>query len=455
MSQETLPRPPARLKRRSVRGPTLKAGTVELRTVTPVMGGAPETRKVDQVDFIRAPTIRGHLRFWWRALYAARWQDEKKLLEHERELWGGMGTDGGEPVRSQVELRVIKVGGPAKPDPSGIPKTEAYALWPADRSKAERWPPGLRFRLEWSAPERMNGRDAAQEVEAALRAWILFGGYGSRTRRGCGSLTIDGQATVNGQAQDWLPETPTSASLEKLFSHAGLRLESASSPARPTPSLHGAGLHLEMESESNAEAAWHKALGWLRDFRQGEAPPDEKQPEWFARAAGGTRDRPGRSRWPEPDKIRRLLKRSPKEHAPRYNEQPAWPRAGFGLPIQLKFQQQSRDERPYTPSEPGDDKGFMLLWSEGSTKHDRLASPLIVKPLPLTDGRFAPMALWLSRQLPEKAEVFLMDQQRKSRVRDSEAPFTRLHGDKEKALYEPLNNQKDLRSAFFHWLRSP
>jgi CRISPR-associated protein Cmr1 len=96
----------------------------------------------------------------------------------------------------------------------------------------------------------------------------------------------------------------------------------------------------------------------------------------------------------------------------------------------------------------------MLLWSEGgSTEHDRLASPLIVKALPLTEGRFAPMALWLSSQLPEEAQVFLKDQRSGSRVPDSEAPFTRLLGKGDTALYEPLN-QEDLRSAFFHWLRS-
>jgi CRISPR-associated protein Cmr1 len=34
------------------------------------LGGSPQTRTIDAVDIIRAATIRGHLRLWWRALYA-------------------------------------------------------------------------------------------------------------------------------------------------------------------------------------------------------------------------------------------------------------------------------------------------------------------------------------------------------------------------------------------------
>jgi hypothetical protein len=43
---------------------------VQLKTVTPILGGGYRTRKLDDMDVIRVPTIRGHLRFWWRALYA-------------------------------------------------------------------------------------------------------------------------------------------------------------------------------------------------------------------------------------------------------------------------------------------------------------------------------------------------------------------------------------------------
>ena len=50
---------------------------------------------------------------------------------------------------------------------------------------------------------------APLEAEAAvtnvLRAWILFGGYGGRTRRGLGSLTVESDLSV------WLPDTEVKA----------------------------------------------------------------------------------------------------------------------------------------------------------------------------------------------------------------------------------------------------
>src|SRR4051812_39768069 len=64
MSPGPLPDPPA-LSRRRLGGPALEELKLQLETITPVLGGAPTPRQLDTVDFIRAPTVRGHLRFWW------------------------------------------------------------------------------------------------------------------------------------------------------------------------------------------------------------------------------------------------------------------------------------------------------------------------------------------------------------------------------------------------------
>jgi hypothetical protein len=42
--------------------------SLRVEIVTPILGGATHARAVDEVDIIRAATVRGHLRFWWRAL---------------------------------------------------------------------------------------------------------------------------------------------------------------------------------------------------------------------------------------------------------------------------------------------------------------------------------------------------------------------------------------------------
>lgn len=63
---------PARMpepRRRSSRGgPDLCTISVDVEVVTAILGGGSQTRALDDVDVIRAATVRGHLRFWWRAL---------------------------------------------------------------------------------------------------------------------------------------------------------------------------------------------------------------------------------------------------------------------------------------------------------------------------------------------------------------------------------------------------
>lgn len=66
------------------------------------------------------------------------------------------------------------------------------------------------------------------------------------------------------------------------------------------------------------------AVFWLRQFRQAEK---------YARDPGTAPTRPGRSRWPEPDKLRRIFRTHSAAHRPRYHDTLIWPRAQFGLPI--------------------------------------------------------------------------------------------------------------------------
>jgi CRISPR-associated protein Cmr1 len=47
--------------------------TLELKIIIPVFGGDFEARELHPVNLIRAGSIRGHLRFWWRATAGARY----------------------------------------------------------------------------------------------------------------------------------------------------------------------------------------------------------------------------------------------------------------------------------------------------------------------------------------------------------------------------------------------
>lgn len=424
---DDLPEPRDRAARA---GPLLKRFEVDVEVVTPILGGSVRPRTVDEIEVIRPATIRGHLRFWWRALYGQNYPTADDLFEAESALWGRAATDAG--GRSAVEIRVALLQRSSKDERDvKLGDTGAYALWPARETKergvvkdpaAPRWLPGLRFRLSCAVPA-----DQERAVRDTIRAWLLFGGYGSRTRRGVGSLTACSDTS------QWLPNAASRAEFARLF---GRDPFAGSAVTREMPLLAGASL-LAGAPTANAVAAWTTALGWLQEFRQGTTGPQgdrarEPDPQGAKRASI--------SNWPEADKVRHLAGKT-QGHKPRHNATPAWPRAGFGLPIIGRFQKQGRNERRL--DEPD---GFELRWRSGGVEHDRLASPLILKPLALANGQFVPIALWLTRAMPEGATVFVRN------LRGSDAPFDRLVAPGDKPLFKPLAGKTTIRDAFLDWL---
>jgi CRISPR-associated protein Cmr1 len=370
-----------------------------------------------------------------------------ELYAKESERWGRAADEHG--GRSAVEL-CIHVEYTGQVDDTDIQLYDsqkaratvgAYALWPARKDKnqatAPRRRPGTRFRLTLRVPARYEA-----EIRAALRAWLLFGGYGSRTRRGLGSLKLI-------EAADrWLPkeETLTREAFRHLF---GWDIFAAPGKS-PTdvPWLAGATLHIG-KAVPEAEKAWTTALDWLKLFRQGTNGPEGQR----AREPGTGKTQPNRpsiSDWPEADKVRHLTGKT-QSHRPRHNRTPVWPRAGFGLPIIGQFQKQGRNGKHY--DEPD---GFELRWrrqqgdnqqQDETEEYDRLASPLIVKALPLANSQFVPCALWLNRAYPP-GEVFLRS------VENSAAPFDQLVAPGDTPQFSVLDGKQSLREAFFDWLRA-
>lgn len=385
-------------------GQALERETVRLRVVTPVLGGAAVLRQVDDVDFIRVPTIRGHLRFWWRALYGREYSSLKELKHAERKLFGAAGER--ESTRSPVRIvvRVENRGDIDRNDVKAFGKDKtpgAYVLWPARSEKKSGLPPaprrlpGTEFTLTIEAPqERM------PEVRNALRAWILFGGYGSRTRRGLGSLTV-----VGDNADRWLPKEPTREAINALFE--GIDDIFAKAEKRDFPQLGGATLlvcELEEDIREDAEACWLEAIGWLEEFRQGVDSGARESDHGKTQS-----NRPSITNWPEADSVRQLHNGPLYPHKPRYREL-AYPRAGLGLPIVGRFQPKGR-KRGERYKEPGQ---FEIVWKGTDGVHQRLASPLILKALPLTGNRFTACALWLYRKFPENGEVGLLFEDRRT-----------------------------------------
>lgn len=439
MARSDLPSPPAEGSLGELRRPgrsrhrPLERLSIELVSTTPIFGGGVVAGQPDERVPIRVPSIRGHLRFWWRALQVPGMPADE-MRDRERELFGGAAGDEG--AASHVIVTVSGVQ-PTGPDPSkpSLETADGYALFPARGEKGQpakpRWKPGVKFTLTVAAP-----RSDVAAIRQVLLAWILFGGYGGRTRRGLGSLGCASESARH----EWLPAAATAQAIAERLGGDIFGNPNAV-PATATARLAGATL-LAGPSGASASSAWTASLGLLRMFRQGEGLARDQ----------GQAGHPGRSRWPESDKVRRLVGRQT-AHEPRHTAIPAWPRAAFGLPIVSRFQQNDANRRPYAVSEP---TSFDILWQDANGKpRDRLASPLILKPLALATGQFAPIALWLDRAFPDGMVVAkISDRDGRGRIDPSAtaAPFDRILADGDEPLFQPLIGHASVRDAFLAWI---
>jgi CRISPR-associated protein Cmr1 len=366
------PEPPA------VRSSGRATKEYHISLVTPIFGGGVEAGEPDETLPIRGTSIRGQLQFWWRATCGAGFSTHKDLFARHAEIWGT--TDKASPV--EIDIRDVAANAP-KPCAEYTSRNDgrlqlrwnslfdspnrelAYALFPfqgqltKDRRRVEIRPAGFietaSFRLRLRYPAALR-----QDVERAVWAWANFGGLGARTRRGCGALLCDALAPKD--IDD----------LRRWFRTGSVNSEGGARdwPTMPSSVLIGSPPEAPLD-------AWKRAVGLLQEFRQGEG---------IARNPGAQKNRPGRSRYPEPETIRRVTGRRPPQH-PRLAHIPddAFPRAEFGLPIVFHFRGQG---------EPPD----TVLYPSRSPNGDaceRMASPLILKPLALANGRAIPLIVQL------------------------------------------------------------
>jgi len=292
----------------------------QCKLVTPMYSGGVKSGEIDERMPIRASSIRGHLRFWWRIAFGGD-KSPEVLFKEESELWGGINKSG--PKKSKVYIRVksknITRSNTVRSD-NRDEKGVQYAFGCAGIENGTLWvKPEFEFTLFIRCKQSY-----LDQVNTALRLWGSFGGIGGRTRRGFGAIEI----VENNQ-----PLTPFSKEeFEKL----------------------GGKLVLNNLKQSSEEA-WSNAVSKLYEFRQA---PD------IAR-----RDKPGPapsiSFWPEPDQLRWLTNKTD-GHTPVHDPTYVFPRAAFGMPITFQFKNGGSKE-PKTTN----------LLPEGK---QRMASPLILRP---------------------------------------------------------------------------
>jgi len=311
-----------------------------------MFGGGVSPGQTDETMLMRPSSVRGHLRFWWRATKGSECSSVDDLRTREAKAWGCA------EKRSEVEVSVTGTTEGTRFSPSdGDLK---YALFPftGDRhGKPERTGmAGVTFTLGVRCTDEFH-----EEVEKALRAWVNFGGIGARTRRGCGALYCKDLAL------------PNADELRQAFAW------NASSPGWPVP-----GDVTVSKKRETPMAAWERLVKLMWEFRQGEYGRN-----WSGKA-------PHRSKWPEANTLRRITGKYNPGHspyAPGATQSDAFPRAELGLPIQFKFTKDGGDE---------ENNCELLPVSNAGQELTRMASPLILRPFVVAPDKAYAMVVRLN-----------------------------------------------------------
>lgn len=250
--------------------------TAEYKITTPMfLGGAFPTEGIDAQQF-RNASLKGALRFWWRALnwgrvLKANHGDEaaalKALHQREGELFG-RASDGKDSVQSRVQLsselrdaRTLAAGDRSlKPLTYllgiGLQKTPRPALAEGTLTVV------ARFKTSSTAQD-------ITEVHQALTALGLFGGLGSRARKGLGSLSIQ-RVYGNGQDRVFVNHHDIQRFIEALdFSAPGTRA--------PLTALSAA-TRIDMSPGNRSPLACLQQVSQcLQLYRDGTVPDHERE----------------------------------------------------------------------------------------------------------------------------------------------------------------------------------
>jgi len=369
--------------------------TYLIHVITPIFGGGVKPGENDLEMIIRPSSIRGHLRFWWRATRGAKFDTVTELFNREGEVWGT--PDSPSTVTIQIyqpssgSLRQRKAsdhyGFQSKYGP------ESYVLFPAREKESSICKEGFSFQLKinWLKHEKLQHLrdqenaalrrekkplkaekidDIGPDIEAAIWAWTNFGGIGSRTRRGCGALFSKETAPQDvASIGKWYKDHLDGGGIGQLQQRAW--------PTLPAKILISS-------TEGKPVEEWAAVIDIMRSFRQGVG---------VGRNPGSSSNSrmPGRSLWPEPETIRKITgSRMPKHQRLSHIPDDSFPRAELGLPIVFHF----KDVRDPPESE---------LCPAGSM---RMSSPIILRSIAFGDGRKGvPLIIRLSTEPLNQVEL--------------------------------------------------
>lgn len=387
----------------------LVAQTRCYRLITPLFGGGADVQQADPITVVRATEVRGQLRFWWRATRGGQFGDDWTAMKRaEDALWGS--TERASLVQVAVEVtargkpRIIRRYDGTEIS-IGHPQSDySYVAFPLNVNQQAHVIDGVAFMLRITFPQKYMA-----DVVASLAAWEMFGGIGGRTRRGFGAL----QCLSVDDVPVPLPTANALALREWIQTLLDQQVVAGSWDAN-IPHLSHTTQFVAMPIQTSADTAWRTLFNLLKQFRH-------QRPQIPRKLGNGqTKPMPSRNHWPEPDAIRRMTGRRANytdpqgnlhDHTHDVSNIDKFPRAAFGLPIQFEFKRadQRNGAPPGPPPAHGDPLGKNRLLGEDAhgTELDRLASPLIIRPVACGNGeQFGAIAVYLEGiDLPPKLTV--------------------------------------------------
>jgi len=164
---------------------------LECEVVTPLFLGGADPQEAE----LRAPPLKGIIRFWWRAVSGI--EDLKELAVKEGRIFGSTEKKSNvslwiESINAQSKRENLppgkKVPVEGKTFPASIIHYLAYGLFSYQKGAGNVFtksffPPQSRFKMIVQYPPSIES-----DITAALRAMLSFGGLGARSRNGFGSL---------------------------------------------------------------------------------------------------------------------------------------------------------------------------------------------------------------------------------------------------------------------------
>ncbi len=393
------------------------------KVITPLFGGGVTPGEADPITVVRATEVRGHLRFWWRATRGGQFNGDLTRMKAAEELIWGSAGDQDKPGPSEVSVVVsdassgsvrqkVEIQTNRGTRQVGIGEASSPFSYVASPLGLEQGKPAgsVRDNVEFTLTIKYP-RSQSEDVAAALWAWETFGGIGARTRRGFGALEctlVDGVSLTK----------PTVGSVTSEI-EAGLTKHVGNGTwHRDCPHLLRAMKIAPSNGKTSAEDAWKFLFDSLKKFRQARHPDAQGRPY-------------GRSKWPEPDTIRDITGDSAPKHSQRRLLFNKFPRAAFELPIVFQFKDSGLGDPEQTSLE--------------GAEHDRLASPLILRPLACAGGRYVGLAVILHAPVLPPGGLRLKGAPGNPTVN---AGLTRT----EAQAIHSLNGNIDVLQAFLDWL---